>query len=183
MMIRTKQPWRILRPQIDEQTEGTMEIDPIELRNALGRFATGVCVVTTASEGRAPIGMTVNSFSSLSLDPPLVLWSIQRDSDCRAAFDAASTYCINVLASDQKELSGRFARKNQHEVNEADRFFEGELGLPVLMGCLVAFECTIDARLDGGDHIILVGRVKAVHQGDGDKPLLFFAGGYQELAS
>lgn len=159
-----------------------MELNPVELRNALGRFATGVCVITADPAGMPAFGMTVNSFASLSLDPPLVLWSLQKTSDCRAGFDAAERYCVNVLSVDQKDLSGRFARKNDHAMRDGDGWFAGETGLPVLEGCLVSFECTIQDRFDGGDHIILVGRVVAMHHGDATEPLLFFGGAYNSLA-
>jgi len=155
-------------------------MDSIELRNALGRFATGVCVITAAPEGFEPFGMTVNSFSSLSLDPPLVLWSIQKNSDCMAAFDAADGYCVNVLSADQQALSNRFAKKDAHGIGDAPHR-TGASGLPVLAGCLASFECKMSARHDGGDHIILVGQVEQLSVGDASQPLVFFEGKYREL--
>ena len=158
-----------------------MSFDSQQFRRALGRFATGVSVITANPPGYAPFGVTVNSFSSLSLTPPLVLWSLQKNSDTMDAFAIANGYCVNVLAEDQQELSGRFARKGNHDLAEAE-FTVGESGLPVLNGVLASFECEIDARHDGGDHIILIGRVVAMRAGEPGRPLLYFDGGYRQLA-
>jgi len=158
-----------------------MSFDSLQLRNALGRFATGVCVITANPEGHAPFGMTVNSFSSLSLTPPLVLWSLQKNSDTMEAFRVAKQYCVNVLSQEQKALSGRYAKKNEHALH-ADDYTMGESGLPVLKHCLASFECDMDARHDGGDHIILVGRVTHMSVATGGRPLVFYEGGYRELA-
>lgn len=158
-----------------------MSIDPRELRNAFGRFATGVCVITASPEGQAPFGMTVNSFSSVSLDPPLLLWNLQNDSDCFEAFEKTDRFAVNVLAHDQMAMSNQYAKKNAHELDVA-HYEEGELGLPVLHDALTAFECMVWERYPGGDHVILVGEVKAMHDSEHGKPLLFFSGGYAELA-
>lgn len=158
-----------------------MSIEPIAFRNALGRFATGVCVITTNSASQPALGMTVNSFASLSLDPPLVLWSIQKNSDCLAAFDAADGFCVNVLRASQQQLSGRFARKAEHQLNDSDDYFLGETMVPVLRDSLVSFECSKADRINGGDHFILVGRVESMHVGDEGEPLLFYSGGYRQL--
>jgi flavin reductase (DIM6/NTAB) family NADH-FMN oxidoreductase RutF len=157
-----------------------MSFDSQQFRRALGRFATGVCVITVDPPGFAPFGVTVNSFSSLSLTPPLVLWSLQKNSDTMDAFAVATHYCVNVLAEDQQALSGRFARKGNHDLDAAD-YRQGETGLPVLHGALASFECEMDARHDGGDHIILVGKVVALHAGEPGKPLLYFDGGYRQI--
>jgi flavin reductase (DIM6/NTAB) family NADH-FMN oxidoreductase RutF len=158
-----------------------MSFDSLQFRNALGRFATGVCVITANPEGHAPFGMTVNSFSSLSLTPPLVLWSLQKNSDTMEAFRAAKHYCANILSQEQKALSGRYAKKGDHALRDED-FTIGESGLPVLTHALASFECAMDARHDGGDHIILVGRVTHMSVSTGGRPLVFYEGGYRELA-
>jgi len=158
-----------------------MSIDRIELRNAFGQFATGVTVITTNPEGYEPLGMTVNSFSSLSLEPALLLWSIQNDSECLAAFNAADTYAVNVLADSGEELSRFYAQKGDHALREAD-YHLGEAGCPVLNACLTSFECAIEERVDGGDHTILIGRVLAFNAKPDLKPLVFFGGQYQSLA-
>lgn len=157
-----------------------MSFDSLQFRRALGRFATGVCVITANPPGHRPFGLTVNSFASLSLTPPLVLWSLQKTSDTMDAFTAATQYCVNVLAEDQQALSGRFAKKGEHDLQDGD-YLTGETGLPVLKGALVSFECAIDARHDGGDHVILVGEVRAMTAGEPGRPLLYFDGGYRQI--
>lgn len=157
-----------------------MSFDNLQFRNALGRFATGVCVITANPEGHAPFGLTVNSFASLSLTPPLVLWSLQKTSDTVDAFRAARRYCVNVLSKEQQAMSVRFARKGEHALH-AEQYFEGATGLPVLHGCLAAFECDIEARHDGGDHIILIGRVLELQARPSGRGLLFYEGGYREI--
>lgn len=158
-----------------------MSLDSLQFRRALGRFATGVCVITANPPGHPPFGVTVNSFSSLSLDPPLVLWSLQKSSDTMDAFAAATHYCVNVLSEAQQALSGRFAKKGEHALDPS-QYSNGETGLPVLHGTLATFECEIDARHDGGDHVILVGRVQAMRFPEPGRPLLYFDGGYRQLA-
>lgn len=157
-----------------------MSFDSQQFRRALGRFATGVCAITASPPGHAPFGLTVNSFASLSLTPPLVLWSLQKNSDTMNAFAVATHYCVNVLAEDQQALSARFARKGDHWLGAAE-YRRGEAGLPVLNGALTSFECEIDARHDGGDHIILVGKVVAMHAGEPGRPLLYFDGSYRQI--
>lgn len=154
------------------------KIDGRELRDALGRFTTGVTVVTTMT-GTGPVGITVNSFASLSLDPPLVLWSPARRSSRFAAFEAASHFAVHVLARDQEPIARHFARS-------ADGFarFEHETGLddmPLLTGCAARFECRHVARFDGGDHLICVGEVLRFDAADRE-PLVFHRGAYRGLA-
>ena len=157
-----------------------MSIDGRELRNALGRFATGVCVITALDENNRPLGMTANSFSSVSLDPPLVLWSLQNNSEVFETFASPSAFAINVLASEQIGLSNQYAKKGDH-LMAPEHFRLGVNGAPVLRGALVTFECDLDATHEGGDHLIIVGRVQnLVSQPTGD-PLLFYSGGYREL--
>ena len=157
------------------------EIEPREFRNAVGKFATGVCVMTAAVNGFEPIGMTVNSFTSLSLDPALVLWSIQNNSSCCPAFDACDRFAVNILASDQQDISNVYASKGAHHL-AAEHYETGQTGAPVLHGVLAAFECGLWARYPGGDHTIIVGEVLKLHARDDGAPLLFHAGKYGELA-
>jgi flavin reductase (DIM6/NTAB) family NADH-FMN oxidoreductase RutF len=157
-----------------------MSFDSRELRDALGRFATGVTVVTVKTPDHKALGMTANSFSSVSLDPPLVLWSLQNSSEVFAFFATSRYFAINVLTYQQQALSSRYARKEQHELDPA-HYRHGKYGAPVLRGALVTFECELEATHEGGDHLIIVGRVKEMSRlPDGD-PLLFYAGGYREL--
>ena len=157
-----------------------MSIDSRELRNALGRFATGVCVITANPPGQKPFGMTVNSFAAVSLDPPLVLWSIQKDSECMPAFEAATQYTVNILSDEQQAVSNRYAKKGDHAL-AAEDFRQGRSGCVVLRNALASFECDIEARIDGGDHIILLGRVLEMENRPTGKPLLFYSGQYREL--
>jgi flavin reductase (DIM6/NTAB) family NADH-FMN oxidoreductase RutF len=137
-------------------------------------------VITADPPGHRPFGLTVNSFASLSLAPPLVLWSLQKTSDTTDAFRVATQYCVNVLSQEQQPLSARFARKGEHALHDGE-YHRGKTGLPVLHGVLCCFECEIDARHDGGDHIILVGRVLGLHVVAGGRALVFYEGGYHEL--
>ncbi len=157
-----------------------MSFDPRDFRNALGQFATGVCVITANPEGFSPFGMTVNSFASVSLDPALVLWSIRNDSECLPAFDAAKGFTVNVLSDQQLDLSNRYSRKDDHDLRPED-FRIGKSGMPVIRNALTSFECECWQRYDGGDHIILVGKVIEMDNSPSGKPLLFHAGQYREL--
>jgi flavin reductase (DIM6/NTAB) family NADH-FMN oxidoreductase RutF len=159
-----------------------MSFDGIELRNAFGQFATGVTVVTAAPKGYAPFGMTANSFSSLSLDPPLLLWSIQRTSDLFEAFEIADQFAVNILAADQQDMSNAYAKKGAHELAE-DHFVLGDSGCPILTRSVATFECAMENRFDGGDHVILVGRVQEVKTNPELEPLLFHAGKYRTLGA
>lgn len=152
------------------------EFDQREFRNALGRFATGVTVITTLGADGKPEGLTANSFSALSLDPPLVLWSLDKGSFLLPIFERCECFTINVLAAGQRSLSDRFARAG------TDKFAgvpwkAGLGGTPVIDGCLAHFECHAEARHEGGDHVIYVGRVARFSYGGGE-PLLFAAGRY-----
>jgi flavin reductase (DIM6/NTAB) family NADH-FMN oxidoreductase RutF len=157
-----------------------MSFDGRELRNALGCFATGVCVVTTVSATQQALGMTANSFSSVSLDPPLVLWSLQNNSDAYDIFARPRHFAINILSSEQQSHSNQYARKGQHELEPA-HYRLGKYGAPVIRGALVSFECDLHATYEGGDHLIIVGRVREMHRRPSGEPLLFYCGGYREL--
>ena len=156
-------------------------IDPREFRNALGQFATGVCVITAHPEGWQPFGVTVNSFASVSLDPPLVLWSLQNNSELFAAFEAAGSYAVNILRADQQALADQYAKRGDHHLHPAHHA-TGASGLPVMPDTLVSLECDIDTRHHSGDHVILIGRVRAMAHRQAGQPLLFCAGAYRQLA-
>lgn len=157
-----------------------MNIDGRELRNALGRFATGVCVITTVDAKGNAVGMTANSFSSVSLDPPLVLWSLQSGSDIYDTFASPRRYAINVLSNEQMDLSNQYARKGDHALDPG-HYSIGRHGAPVIRNALVSFECELEVTHEGGDHLIIIGRVKDVAARPTGKPLLFHAGAYCEL--
>ncbi|MBL8421078.1 MAG: flavin reductase family protein [Dechloromonas sp.] len=150
------------------------------LRNALGRFATGVTIVTAIDPDGHPIGLTVNSFSAVSLNPPLVLWCLDNSSHNLAAFLHASHHVINVLAASQLDLSNRFATW------PVDRFaglrwHPCSGGAPLLHGCCASFEVANEAAHAGGDHTIFVGRVEKFSETPGVPPLLFHGGQYRAL--
>jgi len=142
------------------------------LRDALGQFATGVTVIT-AKSAIGPLGMTANSFSSVSMDPPLVLWSPARKSHRFAAFSEAPHFAIHVLARTQRDMALHFATQGHDFEGFEHRI--SEIGIPVLSGCLAVFECALEAVHDGGDHAIVVGRVQAVQATTG-APLVFNSG-------
>ena len=157
-----------------------MEIDSRELRNALGRFATGVCLITAVNDKQEALAMTANSFSSVSLDPPLVLWSLQNNSDVYDVFASPRYFAINILSLEQQEHSNRYAKKGDHLL-APEHYQDGKYGAPIIRDALVSFECELDATHEGGDHLIIVGRVRDLQQRTDGEPLLFFSGGYREL--
>jgi len=158
-------------------------IDPRELRNALGRFATGVCVVTTRTAAGQAAGLTVNSFSSVSLDPPLVAWCLGRQAPSRCAFEAAEHFAVHVMAADQQALTMHFARPAADKFADVQGEFEDGLGaVPVLKNALARFECRKASVVEGGDHLIFIGRVERFTYAD-RAPLLFHAGRFLETGA
>lgn len=156
--------------------------DKRKFRNALGHFATGVAVITTQSDDKAPIGITVNSFSSVSLDPPLILWSLDQGSDTLSIFRAAERFTVNILREDHRDISNRLARQGQHGL-EGLKTRQGKNGCPALEEALAHFECNVYARHEAGDHIIILGRVTHFEYSEDGRPLLYHRGGYQGLAA
>lgn len=155
-----------------------MSADNRAFRNALGRFATGITVVTTGDGEGQTAGMTVNSFSSVSLEPPLILWCLGKGAACRPIFEAAGHFAVNVLEAGQEALSTQFARPGDKFAGVDWR--PGRFGDPLLAGCLATFECRTSARHDAGDHLILVGQVAHFEVRDG-APLIFYGGRYAHL--
>ena len=150
--------------------------DPKEFRKALGAFATGVTIITTRAADGTPLGLTVNSFNSVSLNPPLVLWSLENASLSLPAFREARHWAVHVLAADQEELSGRFARRGAEKF--AGLALETGAGeTPLLTGCSARFQCRNAFQYDGGDHIIFVGEVLRFDRSDAP-PLVFHGGRY-----
>lgn len=161
-------------------TTQAQDLDSRAFRTVLGSFATGVTVVTALAPDGGKLGVTVSSFNSVSLDPPLILWSLSRSSPSLAAFEQASHYAINVLADHQQSLSDRFA------VRDNDRFVgillrDGRYGIPLLEGCCAWFECRNEVRYAGGDHLIFVGHVENFGAGPAQAPLVFHGGSYRRL--
>ncbi len=150
---------------------------PLEFRSALGMFATGVTIVTARTVEGHLIGLTANSFNSVSLDPPLVLWSLAQAAGSFAMFRAGSHYAINILAKDQKALAERFARKGADRWTDVS-FTDGLGGAPLLDGAAATFECFNRSRYEEGDHVIFVGEVERCSARAGASPLLFHGGRY-----
>ena len=154
-------------------------MDSRHYRNALGRFTTGVTIVTCLDAAGGPVGLTANSFNALSLDPPLVLWSLRCASPSMAAVEAAPRFAVNVLAESQVELSRRFASRSEDRFADV-AWAQGEHGSPVLAGCAAVFECETLSQQTAGDHRLFIGRVLACSESP-LPPLLFQAGHYRLL--
>ena len=154
----------------------TERFDSRQFRDALGQFVTGVTVVTTVAEDDGPVGVTINSFTSVSLDPPMVLFCLDARSRYLPAFRKAGVFAVHVLAAEQREWSVRFAGNGDRWNGVGSTVWE--TGAPIIEGCLAAFECTLRAVHDGGDHKILVGEVVRLSAGDDRRPLAFHLGRY-----
>jgi flavin reductase (DIM6/NTAB) family NADH-FMN oxidoreductase RutF len=156
-----------------------MPVDPAEFRRTLGQFATGITVVTTRGEDGRPMGLTVNAFSAVSLDPPLVLVCIDNRSDTHDGFEASCVFGISVLGEEQEHFSRRFAQPGREKF-EAKDLHLGETGVALVPGALAHIECRVAATHPGGDHTIYVGEVVRLEMRPG-RPLLYHASGYQKL--
>jgi len=163
-----------------------MVVSASAFRAALGAFATGVCVVATRDPAGRPAAVTVNSFTSVSLDPPLVLFCLDRRGSALARFEAAPAWSVHVLADGQEELARRFARRSQEALLSDPwaglSWSDGEDGLPVFPGCLARLSCRAERVADGGDHSILIGRVAALDWRAEGRPLLYFRGRFEAVA-
>jgi len=152
--------------------------DARDFRSALGCFPTGVCLITTLAPNAVKVGMTVNSFSSVSLDPPMVLWSLARTAASAPVFRDAEYFAINVLAQGDEEISSHFAKSGADKFARfSERFAEGIAGVPLLRGAVATFECHSRHRYYGGDHIIVIGVVERYTHREAT-PLLFHRGRY-----
>lgn len=160
------------------QTE--TQVDAADYRRALSRFATGVAILATAAgDGRGWEGVTIGSFTSVSLDPPLALWCLARGSSRFRTFAAATHVSVSVLGRGHRLLGHRFATRSAHFAD--GKWTRGITGSPLLRAAVAAFECEVVARHDGGDHEIFVGRVLDYRRGEGE-PLVFHSGSYWHAA-
>lgn len=160
----------------NEFASDNLPIDPRDFRNALGTYATGITVITAAGADGKPYGLTCNSFASVSLNPPLVLWSLLAYSSSLTVFQNASHFAVNVLGASQQEIADKFARPS------GDKFagiaWRPGLGMaPLLADCVANFQCRTADRYYGGDHVIFLGAVEA-YSYNRKEPLLFAHGGY-----
>jgi len=151
-------------------------LDPKEFRAALGSFATGVTVITARSEDGTPVGLTANSFNSVSIDPPMVLWSLAKKAHSLPVFTAADSWAVHVLSAEQEQLSNRFARAGEDKFAGLD-LEHNAAGLPLLKDCAARFQCKTSFQYEGGDHIIFVGEVTSFDRSN-HPPLVFHAGRY-----
>ncbi len=153
-------------------------IDKDQYRNILSAFPTGVTVMTCAGEG-GNVGMTVSSFNSVSVDPPLILWSIDRNAPSFKTFTVNDYFCVNVLSDDQKDVALQFARPLPDKFTGIDHAIK-DFGLPLLSGCAAHLVCKVWNRYDGGDHEIIIGRVLTGQKQDRN-PLVFAMRGFAKV--
>ena len=158
------------------KTATTTEFDPKSFRRALGNFATGITVITATAPDGTRAGVTANSFNSVSLDPPLILWSITKNSGSFAIFEQASHFAVNILAADQVDVSNHFARPSDDKFAEVS-YSEGQGKAPILPDTSACFQCERYQIVDGGDHWILLGKVVAFEDA-GRAPLVYHQGSY-----
>lgn len=158
-----------------------MTLDKRALRQALGCFPTGVAVVTTIATSGHPIGITVNSFTSVSLEPPMVLWCVNRNSERYDMFTKSTGFTISVLGTAHEEVSSRLAKQGAHRLDGIP-LVETELGAPALADALAFFECANDAVHEAGDHAILLGKILRFARREAGAPLVYFQGRYGALA-
>jgi flavin reductase (DIM6/NTAB) family NADH-FMN oxidoreductase RutF len=157
-----------------------MPIERNELRRVMGHFATGVTVITTISKQGAPFGLTANAFMSVSLEPPLLLISVDRKAESFPHFEESKVFTVNILRDDQESISRRFAVSGGNKF-EGVAYHVGGNGVPILEGTLAHVECRLYAAHDGGDHILYLGEIQEAETREG-KPLLFYRGGYRAIS-
>jgi flavin reductase (DIM6/NTAB) family NADH-FMN oxidoreductase RutF len=167
-----------LGPEATEATESAT-FDDARFRSVLGHFATGVTVVA-ALDGDRPVGLSVNSFTSLSLDPPLVAFSVAKGSSTWPRIRDAGVFTVNVLAEHQEEVSRVFATRGRDKF-EGLRWWPAPSGAPVIEGVLAWVDAVIVAEHDAGDHVLVIGRVKDLDVADEGNPLIFYRGGYGRI--
>lgn len=155
--------------------------DQREFRRALGNFPTGVAIITTRDRDGTPVGLTCNSFSSVSLDPPLVLWSLRNSSKSLTAFREASAFAINVLAEDQSKLSARFASSSIENKFDGVGYSDGFRSVPLIDRCVARFHCSTYSEHEAGDHVIFIGKVEKFEHGREEDPLVFYKGAYMMI--
>ncbi|MFY7777060.1 MAG: flavin reductase family protein [Elstera sp.] len=151
-----------------------------DFRNALGNFATGIAIVTTRDADGQPVGCTINSFASVSLEPPLISFCLDRKAGTFTAFQTHSHFALHFLAANQEELSRRFAKAGEDRFGDLQPI-RGLGDVPVLPGCLAHFECSVFDRIDAGDHVLILGQVEKLQAGSDLPPLLYFRGRYAHL--
>jgi len=152
-------------------------MDRNQYKQALGRFATGVTVISAVGPNGAPIGITANSFSSVSMDPPLILFGLDRRSYSLPAFLDSETFAVNVLREDQRPLAERFSKASAEKWSKVG-YDIWDTGCPILHDALAKFECRVRHVYEGGDHLILVGEVLRFEYDPNSRPLIYYQGAY-----
>jgi flavin reductase (DIM6/NTAB) family NADH-FMN oxidoreductase RutF len=166
-------------PEFADASPG--EVSPAALREAMGHFATGVTVITSVGTDGEPVGTTANAVTSLSLEPPLVLVCFDLKSATLAAIQGYGAFAVNVLGHRQRNLSANFARRGLAAAWDEVRHQRGTTGSPRLADVIAVIECTVEHSFPGGDHEIVIGRVRHIEtNGEGASPLLFWRGQYME---
>ena len=156
------------------------DFDQKELRTIFGQYPTGVTVITTKDKNGSPVGMTANSFASVSLSPPLVLWSVDKMRNTHDVYTQSQHFCVHIVDDSQQALSDRFASKKEDRFSEME-WSEGVLDSPVLSGCLCSIECETEAIYPGGDHSLILGKVVNTNLESSKNPLIFHKGNYKKL--
>ena len=154
-----------------------MSVSPNEFRAAMSLYPTGVCVISTRIDSKPPFGITVNSLTSLSLEPPLVMWNLQKSSDTYKDWRDADFFAVSMLRADQGHLAKRFALRGQHGF-ERGELASGDSTCPMLEDCLATLECRIHGRYEEGDHVIIIGEVIRMASSTDSAPLIFHQGDY-----
>jgi len=162
------------------QTPLYEHFDHRQFRDALGRFATGICVISTRHADGRTAAITINSFTSVSLEPPLVLFCIGNSTGLFSWFDVGDPFVVNVLSDDQRHVSDRFA-SSDHQIIGPDEFETHVDGVPAIAGALGILGCRVAERVVAGDHDILIGRVDRLATSDAEAPLVYYRGGYHGL--
>ena len=158
------------------QVNGKSGIDPLDLRRAFGRFGTGVTVITTRSKQDTQVGITANSFNTVSLDPPIVLWSLASASPNLESFHDSGYFIVNVLTLSQLEVSKRFSKSSNNKFSGVE-YTLGINGIAALVGCAATIECSVVSTQKVGDHVLFIGKVERYSHMHAD-PLLFYNGKY-----
>jgi flavin-dependent trigonelline monooxygenase, reductase component len=156
-------------------------VDSFSLRQAYGAFTTGVAVIGTHAKDETPVGMTVNSFTTVSLVPPLISFRPARSCFAFPIYCTMTHFSANILQENQRSISDRFARSGQGSKWEGVRFQLGEYGVPLIEDALASFECSVQDRVEAGDHTIVIGRVLRIHALQMAEPLLFYRSQYRRI--
>jgi flavin reductase (DIM6/NTAB) family NADH-FMN oxidoreductase RutF/DNA-binding IclR family transcriptional regulator len=162
----------------DPNVSGTLTIEPDWYRRVLGQYPTGVCVITADAPGAGPSGMVVGSFTSVSIDPPLIAFYPAKSSTSWPKIEAAGSFCVNILGADQEDICRTFSAKAANKFEKVPYHRTPQTGSPIIDGVVAWIDCGIEMVQDAGDHVLVLGRIRELHLEEPRLPLLFFQGGY-----